>query len=233
MKIKTLSICCFTVLTVFGFHKVNAQNDLKATVVERPSTDTYNAHYVSNKKPLAPLVFIKLPVGTIKPGGWILKYLELQRDGLTGQLGTISGWLEKKNNAWFSGTGKGDHGWEEVPYWLKGYGDLAYILHDEKMINETKSWLEKVFQSQHADGFFGPGEVVYDKQNNIVKIPDLWPNMIMLWCMQAYYEYSNDPRVITLMQKYFRWENKVPDSLLLRTYWENSRGGDNLRSEER
>jgi hypothetical protein len=217
-------------ILLFSFHKVNAQNSIKASVVERPATGVINSFYISNRKPLAPLCFIKLPVGSIKPGGWILKYLQLQRDGLTGQLGNISAWLDKKNNAWYSGNGKGDHGWEEVPYWLKGYGDLGYILKDEKIINETKSWLEKVFESQRADGFFGPGEVKRDQQNNIVKIPDLWPNMLMLWCLQSYYEYSNDARVIPFMTKYFKWQATVPDSLLLRTYWENSRGGDNLYS---
>jgi hypothetical protein len=230
MKIKMLSICCFTVLLIFGFDTINAQDNIKATIVQRPSTATYNAYYVSNKKPLQPLVFIKLPVGSIKPGGWIKKYLELQRDGLTGKLGEISAWLEKKNNAWFSGTGKGDHGWEEVPYWLKGYGDLGYILNDQSIIDETKLWLEKVFQSQRKDGYFGPGEVVRNKENRVVKIPDLWPNMIMLWCLQSYYEYSNDKRVIPFMTNYFHWQATVPDSLLLRTYWENSRGGDNLYS---
>ncbi len=231
MKIKNLIIYCFTVTFLFfSFDKLSAQNNLKATVVERPSTATYNAHYISNKKPLEPLVFIKLPVGGIKPEGWIKKYLELQRDGLTGKLGEISAWLEKKNNAWFSGTGEGDHGWEEVPYWLKGYGDMGYILNDKSIIDETKLWLEKVFESQRPDGYFGPGEVVRNKQNQIVKIPDLWPNMIMLWCLQSYYEYSNDKRVIPFMTKYFQWQSTVPDSLLLKTYWENSRGGDNLYS---
>ena len=231
MKIKNLIICCFTVTFIFfSFDKLSAQNNLKATIIERPSTATYNAHYVSNKKPLQPLVFIKLPVGSIQPEGWIKKYLELQRDGLTGKLGEISAWLEKKNNAWFSGTGEGDHGWEEVPYWLKGYGDMGYILNDKSVIDETKLWLEKVFESQRPDGYFGPGEVVRNKQNQIVKIPDLWPNMIMLWCLQSYYEYSNDKRVIPFMTKYFQWQSTVPDSILLKTYWENSRGGDNLYS---
>ena len=230
MKIKIHAIYCFTVFA-FCIHSSSfAQDHIKATVVERPSTATYNAHYVSNKKPLQPLVFIKLPVGSIKPNGWIKKYLELQRDGLTGKLGEISAWLEKKNNAWFSGTGQGDHGWEEVPYWLKGYGDLGYILNDKSIIDETKLWLEKVFQSQRKDGYFGPGEVVRNKENQVVKIPDLWPNMIMLWCLQSYYEYSNDKRVIAFMTNYFHWQATVPDSLLLRTYWENSRGGDNLYS---
>ena len=77
MKIKMHAIYCFTVF-VFCIHSSSfAQDHLKATVVERPSTATYNAHYVSNKKPLQPLVFIKLPVGSIKPAGWIKKYLEL------------------------------------------------------------------------------------------------------------------------------------------------------------
>jgi hypothetical protein len=215
----------------FSFHSLQAQtNTIIATVIQRPSTKTINSYYAGNKKPLEPLSFIKLPVGSIKPGGWIKKYLELQRDGLTGKLGEISAWLEKKNNAWFSGTGKGDHGWEEVPYWLKGYGDLGYILKDKSIIDETRLWIEKVFESQRPDGFFGPGEVVRNKKNKIIKVPDLWPNMIMLWCMQSYYEYSNDTRVIPFMTKYFEWQSTVPDSILLKTYWENSRGGDNLYS---
>ena len=111
-------------------------------------------NYVSYRAPLRPLNFIKLPVGSIQPEGWVKKYLELQRDGLTGHLGEISAWLEKDNNAWLT-TG-GDHGWEEVPYWLKGYGNLAYILNDPKMIAETKTWIEGVFASCQPDGYFGP-----------------------------------------------------------------------------
>jgi len=220
---------CISIFLFYGYKSFAQQDHLKVAVVQRPYIGT-NSFYTGNKAPLQPLSFIKLPVGAIKPEGWILKYLELQRDGLTGQLGDISAWLDKKNNAWFSGNGKGDHGWEEVPYWLKGYGDLGYILKDQAIINETKSWLEKVFQSQHPDGFFGPGEIKTNQQHQIVKIPDLWPNMLMLWCLQSYYEYSADRRVIPFMTKYFKWQNTVPDSLLLKTYWENSRGGDNLYS---
>ena len=52
----------------------------------------------------------------------------------------------------------------------------------------------------------------------------------MLWCMQSYYEYSGDQRVIDLMTNYFKWQLTVDDSKFLRDYWENSRGGDNLWS---
>ncbi len=207
-----------------------AQSGVAITNVTRPATKSTNQFYIGNKVPLLPLKFIKLPVGSIQPQGWILKYLELQRDGLTGNLGEISAWLDKKNNAWFSGNGQGDHGWEEVPYWLKGYGNLGYILKDEKIIAETKLWLDKVFESQQPDGYFGPRLVENDHQDNKGQSPDLWPNMLMLWCMQSYYEYSNDARVIPSMTKYFKWQTTVPDQKLLKIYWENSRGGDNLYS---
>ncbi|MBO9618070.1 MAG: glycoside hydrolase family 127 protein [Niabella sp.] len=189
----------------------------------RPDNGALNLYYTGNQKPLQPLYFIKLPVGSIMPKGWLLRYLELQRNGLTGHLGEISAWLAKKNNAWLSRDGKGDHGWEEVPYWLKGYGDLGYILNDKKIIAEAKTWMDAVLASQRADGYFGP--LILKKGK-----PDLWGNMIMLWCLQSYYDFSNDKRVLPFMEKYFRWEYQLPDSMFLKDYWENSRGGDNLIS---
>jgi DUF1680 family protein len=165
--------------------------------------------------------FIKLPVGSVRPRGWLSEVLNRQKDGLNGHLSEISAWLDKKNNAWL-GTGN-DYGWEEVPYWLKGYGDMAYILGDEKMIDEAKTWIEAVFKSQRPDGYFGP----WIEKNGK---PDLWGNMIMLRCLQSYYEYSGDSRVIDLMTKYFKWQLNLPDDRFLKDYWENSRGGDNLLS---
>jgi hypothetical protein len=229
---KSLKTVLFVfVLLITGLPaSLRAQNVVSITNVKRPSTATANKFYAGNKAPLMPLAFVKLPVGSIQPKGWILKYLELQRDGLTGKLGEISAWLDKNNNAWFSGTGKGDHGWEEVPYWLKGYGNLGYILKDEKMVAETKLWLDKVFQSQQPNGYFGPAFATTDIQQAKDGLQDMWPNMLMLWCMQSYYEYSNDARVIPFMTKYFKWQSTVPDEKLLKIYWENSRGGDNLYS---
>lgn len=207
--------------TVSMGKSVRAANDLKVSIVERPALESKNVNYLGNRAPLKPLSFIKLPVGSILPEGWLRKYLELQKEGLTGHLGEISAWLEKEDNAWLT-TG-GQHGWEEVPYWLKGYGNLAYILNDPKMIQETKVWLEGVFKSQTPDGYFGPVNERDGKR-------ELWANMIMLWCLQSYYEYSGDRRVIDLMTNYFKWQLKLDDKVFLEDYWENSRGGDNLWS---
>jgi hypothetical protein len=197
--------------------------DVKIECVSRPATTSVNAHYTGNKSPLQPLHFIKLPVGAIKPEGWIKEYLHRQRDGLTGHLGEISAWLQKDGNAWLNPEGKGDYGWEEVPYWLKGFANLGYILNDAGIISEAKTWLEAVLNSQRENGYFGPW---IEKRGK----PDLWGNMIMLWCLQSYYEFSGDRRVIPFMSKYFRWQLELPDDMFLEDYWENSRGGDNLYS---
>ena len=192
--------------------------------VKLPTVTGINKNYSGNRAPLQPLNFIKLPIGSIKAGGWARKYLELQRDGLTGHLGEISAWLQKKDNAWLSKNGTGKWGWEEVPYWLKGYACLGYLLDDKKIQAESKIWLEAVFASQQPNGFFGP--VMKTNKNT----QDLWANMIMLWILQDYYDYSGDKRVITLMTNYFKWEMALPDNMMLQSYWENSRGGDNLYS---
>lgn len=188
-------------------------------VVDRPDNTSQSNNYVNSRAPLRQQSFIKLPVGSIHPTGWVGRYLELQRDGLTGHLGEISAWLDKENNAWL--TSGGDHGWEEVPYWLKGYSDLAYILGDKKMLKETKLWIETILNSQRPDGSFGPVNMHGDK-------PELWAQMIALSTLQTYYEYSGDERVIKLMTDYFKWQLTIPDDKFLEDYWENSRGGDNL-----
>lgn len=219
MRIMSKSFIITSFCVLLSFSALCGKDNIK--MVDRPDLSIRNVNYTGNKDPLRPLHFIKLPVGAVQPFGWVKEYLLLQKNGLTGKLGEISAWLEKEGNAWM-GSG-GDHGWEEVPYWLKGYGNLAYILNDQSMIDETKIWIEAVFASQQPDGYFGPLNMRNGKR-------ELWANMIMLWCLQSYYEYSNDERVIDLMTNYFKWQMTVPDQDFLKDYWENSRGGDNLIS---
>jgi DUF1680 family protein len=208
-------------LTLSVFCVVAQGAGQSVAVVDRPSTDGDNPHYTTNRAPLLPEAFIKLPVGAITPAGWPRRFLELQRDGLTGHLGEISAWLDKTNNAWL-GNGT-EWGWEEVPYWLRGYGNMSYILGDEAMLKETKYWLEAIFASRREDGYFGP---VNERNGR----KELWANMLALDCLRSYYEYSGDRRVVELMTDYCRWQTTVPDEAFLEDYWEKSRGGDNILS---
>ncbi len=200
---------------------INSPSVCLAQMVDYPDLTQKSRNYIDSRPPLQPVSFIKLPVGSIHPTGWIGKYLSLQRDGLTGHLNEISAWLSKADNAWL--TAGGDHGWEEVPYWLRGYGDLAYILRDRDLQKETRFWVEAVLKSQKEDGSFGPINISDGK-------PELWAHFIMLNVLQSYYEYSGDKRVIPFMTRFFKWELSIPDDKFLKDYWENSRGGDNMMS---
>ena len=211
-------------------------------IVNIPDTTGRNDFYISNRAPLRPSPLIKLPVGSIKPAGWLLEYLHRQRSGRTGNLSKISAWLQKENNAWLSKGGRGEWGWEEVPYWLKGYANIGYILEDKEMIDEARIWIEGALNSQQPNGYFGPdfawksylaeSERTKERLAKETKVRDYWGNMIMLYCLQSYYEYSGDERVISLMTNYFKYQLNVPDELFLSKskYWQRIRGGDNLHS---
>ena len=209
----TLFGCCLLLTSL----RAAAQDEM---VKEIPSSSVNNS-YASTPAPLAAQRLIKLPTGSITPTGWLATMLQLQKNGLNGHLSEISAWLQKNDNAWLKEGGK--WGWEEVPYWLRGYSDLAFILKDKDMLKEAQTWIEAILKSQRQDGNFGP--VMLTKG-----IQDYWPNMLALWIMQNYYEYSNDKRVLDFMTRYFHYELSLEDGKFLHSYWENSRGGDNLWS---
>lgn len=201
-----------------------------AGTVARPDAGRKNAFYVGNREPLLQSPLIKLPIGSIEPRGWLRKQLELQADGFFGHLLELSRFLVKDNNPWLSPEGEGEKYWEEVPYWLKGFGDLAYVLGDQKMIAEAKEWIDAVIASQREDGWFGPRANLSSPRRHSPGKPDLWPNMIMLNALQSYYEYSGDERVIRLMTNYFDWELGVAEKDFLLPFWQQQRAGDNLAS---
>jgi len=182
--------------------------------------------YVANKAPLVPSPFMKLPIGSIEPGGWVRQQLEIERDGMIGRLAEISPWLNFAKSAWGNTNGQGERGWEELPYWLKGYGDLGYVLNDPAIIAHAGKWIESALGSQREDGWFGPRALLTSLNGK----PDLWPNMVMLNIFQTYHEHSGDPRVIDVMTRYFKWEDQLPATAFGEGYWPKIRAGDNIES---
>jgi hypothetical protein len=194
----------------------------------QPSIGAANpgAVYITNRPPLQPGAFMKLPIGSIKPKGWLRHQLQLEANGMTGHLEEISKWCKFENSAWASPNGQGQFGWEELPYWLKGYGDLGYVLQDEKIIKQARKWIDAALSSQEPDGFFGPRA----NKTGLEGKPDLWPHMVMLNVLQSFYEYSGDERVLPFMSRYLRWLNSRPDEDFGRGYWPRIRFGDTIES---
>ncbi|MEI6048606.1 MAG: beta-L-arabinofuranosidase domain-containing protein [Bacteroidota bacterium] len=148
-----------------------------------------NTSYKSNPKPLMQNAYIKLPLGAVKPAGWLKSQLEAQAAGLTGNLDDF--WPDLVKSSWHGGDGEA---WERGPYYLDGLVPLAYILNDDKLINKVKKWLEPILVSSSDTGWYGPA-----------KNKDRWPLAVANKVLMQYYEATGDKRAIDVLTKYFRY----------------------------
>lgn len=181
-----------------------------------------------NRAPLQPRPYAELPIGAVKPAGWLNEQLVRMRDGMTGHLDSLYPQVMGPRNGWLGGDGDV---WERGPYWIDGLLPLAYILEDRRLIAKVQPWIEWALASQTADGNFGP---VTDRpaepglQRD--KARDWWPRMVVLKVLQQYHSATGDPRVLDFMGRYFRYQlAQLPRTPLDNwTKWGRVRGGDNL-----
>jgi DUF1680 family protein len=146
---------------------------------------------IRNRAPLAPNAFYLLPLGSIKPQGWLLRQLQIQASGLTGHLDET--WADVgPNSGWLGGTGES---WERGPYYLDGLVPLAYLLDDAKLKAKAQRYIDWVLTHQQSNGMIGPAS------ND-----DWWPRIVILKVLTQYSELTSDPRVIPLMDRYFRYQ---------------------------
>ncbi len=200
--------------------QTSAMRDV-ARVVKSPPALTGSGFYAANRAPLQGVPFQKLPPGAVTPRGWLRRQLELDATGLSGRLPEISDFLKYEDNGWVDP--KSNNGWEELPYWLRGYGDLSYVLKDSKMLATTQKWTNGILSAQKPNGYFGPDRLLTSENN----MPDLWPHMLVLDALHSYYDYSGDARVIPFMTRYFKWQSTLPDNAY-KNGWGALRWADNM-----
>ena len=112
-----------------------------------------NQNYITNQAPLLAQPYTALPLGDIKPSGWLRKMLETQKKGLTGHLDSIYPVVMGDNNGWLGGTGDS---WERGPYWIDGLTPLAYILDDQKLKDKVQKWVEWSIEKPAKKRLFWP-----------------------------------------------------------------------------
>lgn len=100
---------------------------------------------------LKPLAFIQYTTKELKPAGWLKRQLEIQENGLSGNLDKI--WPSVRDSSWVGGN---DDGWERVPYWLDGFIPLAYQLENEDMIARAQKYINAILDGQQEDGWIAP-----------------------------------------------------------------------------
>ena len=191
-------------------------------LVQIPANTPINSHYYPNRAPLQAVPFQKLPPRSIKPNGWLLGQLRAQLNGLNGQLWQISDYLVYEQCGWVD---PNKSAWEELPYWLKGFTDLALITNDAAALTIANRWIDGILSSQQEDGWFGPNSL----RTSLEGGPDLWPAMPLLSAFRSLYECTNDGRVIPFLLKYFEFIYKQPAEVFHRG-WSDTRWSDNIDS---
>ena len=184
---------------------------MKATCVDRPDATGKNGFYPSNRAPLLPTRLVRLPLGAVRARGWLGHQLALMTDGMTGRLDELSDFL-KPDNGWF---GSQNEGWEEQPYWLRGFYDLAVLTGDERCLSEAHRWIEAVLSSQDTYGYFGAPCHKRRVGDNGQVMCDLWPHMVMLDAVIHHEEHTGDARVVPFMIRFFTFCRDVPDELFM------------------
>ena len=149
------------------------------------------ATVMMNRAPLAASAFYALPLGQVRPLGWLRRQLEIQSRGLTGHLDET--WPDVgPNSGWLGGTGES---WERGPYYLDGLIPLAWLLDDGPLKAKAQKYIDWILTHQAASGMIGPAS------ND-----DWWPRIVALKALTQYEEFTGDARVVPLMDRYFRYQ---------------------------
>ncbi len=167
-----------------------------------------------------PDAFRRLPAGSVTPRGWLAGQLRLQLDGLCGRYEEISHFLDFGTTGWVH---PDRPGWEELPYWLRGYVPLAVATGDTAALTNARRWIDAILATQQPDGFFGPRAL----RTSLGGGPDFWPYLPLLQALRSHEEFTGDERVVPFLLTFLRYMNAQGPGAF-DTSWISYRWGDGL-----
>ena len=143
---------------------------------------------------LAQPAFRPLPLGAIRPRGWLERQLRIQAQGLTGHLDEF--WPDVAGSQWFGGDAEG---WERAPYWLDGAIPLAWVLDDEALKAKVVGHVDEIVRRQRPDGVYGP----------VASAPstrpyDLWAILLANKMLVQHHEATGDERTLRAVEASLR-----------------------------
>lgn len=144
---------------------------------------------------LGDLALRPLPLGNVRPTGWLENQLRIQADGLSGHLDEF--WPDIKDSRWFGGDADG---WERAPYWLDGVVPLAFLLDDAALKDKVTRHCDYIITHQHDDGWLGPREEHRGSAPDAGRY-DLWPQFLILKALTQYHDATDDARAVETVRR--------------------------------
>ncbi|KAI0428964.1 duf1680 domain-containing protein [Xylaria sp. FL1042] len=139
-------------------------------------------------------VYQALPLGSVKPQGWLKDQLEQSANGLAGNLFNFYRFV--KDSMWLGGNTEYSDLHESAPYWFNALVPLAFGLDDSTLKSQVKAFLDYILAHQQDDGWLGPETTPQTR--------GLWGRCyIMLGLMQyAQADSSETDRIVDAMHSY-------------------------------
>ncbi|MGC9520355.1 MAG: beta-L-arabinofuranosidase domain-containing protein [Anaerolineae bacterium] len=144
--------------------------------------------------------FQELPITAITPEGWLRRYLEVQRDGLTGHLEVAGFPFDTPGWAAPLVTHRSGSGWwpyEQTGYWFDGMIRCGHLLGDRTLIDRARDQIRYVLEHADDDGYLGPA---------FMKDPigaNRWPHAIFFRAWMADYDATGDPRLVDALRRHY------------------------------
>jgi len=154
-----------------------------------------------------PPVFIPLPLGEVKPAGWLRDWCQDAANGIAGHADELDplfnkGWVDPSINPKNTGkmqTGDKPKGYalEQAGYWIDGATRLAHLLGDEALLAKCRIRFEAILKRVEAHE--PPMDVNRDMWVEGGKWAH-WPMAVMGRALLAEYSFSHDPRYLHALE---------------------------------
>ncbi|VDC01870.1 unnamed protein product [Peniophora sp. CBMAI 1063] len=103
---------------------------------------------------LAPKAFLSLPLGAVKPAGWLHDQLAVQVAGLAGHEMDFYDYVSETD--WMGGPSYYSNLEEAGSYWFNGAVPTAFLMDDDTIKSQAQAFLDWVLDHQDETGWLGP-----------------------------------------------------------------------------
>lgn len=145
-------------------------------------------------------VFTELSIRTIRPAGWIRRWLELQKHGLTGHLEVAGYPFDTK--LWACPaipfrTGVAWWPYEQTAYWVDGFTRCGILLDDPDLIDKARAQVDYVLAHADASGYLGPASCKEPTPAG------RWSHQIFFRALIAWFSATGDKRIVKALERHY------------------------------
>ena len=133
----------------------------------------------------------------VKPQGWIMEYLQTQKEGLTGHPEALS--YPYTTNLWDGEIPRmGKHGrdwwrYEQTAYYTDGLIRLGYLIDDEAMVEKAMAGIRYTLANPLPDGTLSSP-----------KVDISWPTAVFFRAMQAAYNANPSKEMLAALERNYK-----------------------------